>query len=109
MMERLNTLAEVQESLRRHDFVLLYISRPDCGVCLSLLPKIRELEEEFPKMKVVHVDHAEIPELSSAFTILSAPAILLFIDEKEMLRRAGIISVDLLKEDLQKLYTAYFQ
>lgn len=107
-LERIDNIAQIQRFLEKHEMVLVYVSQPNCGVCLSLQPKVRELVRDYPHMQAIHVDIADVPEIAGEFTLLSAPAILLMVKGKEILRRAGIISIDLLAEDLQKIYTAYF-
>ena len=107
-LEQVFQLEELQDFLANHEMVLVYISRPNCGVCVSLLPKVQELVRDFPRLRAVHVDLADVPEIAGAFTLLAAPAILLMVEGKEILRKAGIISIDLFTKELQKIYTAYY-
>ena len=107
-LETIHDLNALQQFVNEHEMVLLYVSRPNCGVCVSLLPKVEELIKQFPEIRGVHMDLSDVPELAGMYTILSAPAILLLVKGEEVLRRAGIISVDMLEGDLQKIYTAYF-
>ncbi|MRJ03228.1 MAG: thioredoxin family protein [Epsilonproteobacteria bacterium] len=108
-MRQVTSLHELQESLERGGGVLLYISAPNCAVCDALKVKVEELfSSQFPKMELIEANIAHIPELGGRFTIFSAPALLIFFDGQEFLREGRNVSLELLAQRLEKIYTLYF-
>ncbi|BCD60558.1 MULTISPECIES: co-chaperone YbbN [unclassified Nitratiruptor] len=108
-MKRLQRIEEVQNAIKSNEAVLLYISAPNCNVCDVLKEKVKELfSQKFPKVVLVEVNVAEIPEISGTFNIFSAPAMLLFFDGKEFLREGRNVSLQRMQEKVQKVYDLYF-
>ncbi|BCD67759.1 co-chaperone YbbN [Nitratiruptor sp. YY09-18] len=108
-MIELKSIAEVEAALQQNEGMLLYVSAPNCNVCVTLRPKIEELfQSAFPKIKLFKTDIAKVPELAGRFNILSAPAILLFFDGKEFLREGRNVSLELLAQRVQKVYDLYY-
>lgn len=108
IMERafksLKTMAEIDSLIHENTLAFLYISQPNCSVCHGLLPQIEQLMEHYPKIKTVHINTDDIPEVAGKFSIFTVPVLLLFVNGKEYIREARIVHTDLLKEKLDKIY-----
>lgn len=83
---------------------LLYFSGSTCGVCRDMLPKLEKLLERYPRIRAARAETQDLPELAAAHGVFSVPAILLFIQGKETVREAGIISLDGLERKIARYY-----
>lgn len=102
--ERLCSLQEVNQFIKENSLAFLYISREDCSVCHSLLPQIRNLLADYPKIKLALIQADEIEAVAGAFLVFTVPAMLLFWEGKEVVREARFVHLDALKSKLQKVY-----
>lgn len=93
-MQQLNNLQELEEFLATHPFAFLYVSQPTCSVCQALLPKIKVILEQFPNLHSAYVDTSLITEAVGKFSVFTIPVLLLFIEGKEVMRKARYLSVD---------------
>lgn len=107
-MKSVESLAEIQEHITTEPFVLAYLSRPDCGVCVSLKPKVIEIAQAFPEATAYYVDLDAIPEAAGEYSIFTIPGILVFIDGKESIREARYVSVDQLVDRMERLHALRF-
>lgn len=107
-MKKLNSIQDVENALES-EAVLLYITSPNCSVCEVLKPKTEDLiKTNFPKILTFEADVSEIPELGAKFNVFSAPAILIFFDKREFIREGRNVSLELLREKIEKIYNLYY-
>lgn len=101
-----DSLGSLQEVIGSEVACLLYFSSPSCTVCQVLRPKIMEkVHEQFPNMKLLHVDLSKTPEIGAQFQVLAAPTVILFLEGKEFIRKYRTMSVDGLLQEIQRPYT----
>jgi thioredoxin-like negative regulator of GroEL len=93
-MQQLNNVEELEEFIATQPFAFLYVSQPTCSVCQALLPKIKAMLEQFPNLQSAYVDTSLITEVVGKFSVFTIPVLLLFIDGKEVMRKARYLSVD---------------
>ncbi|GIN93410.1 thioredoxin-like protein YdfQ [Siminovitchia terrae] len=98
-----HSLEEIQTTINESKLTLLYISRPDCSVCHGLLPQVKELLYEFPSVVSIHVDADEIPEIAGEYSIFTVPVVLVFVEGKEMIRKARFVPIGELRKQLEKV------
>lgn len=103
-MEEFDTLDEVKNFVNSGRMRLLYLSRPACGVCTALKPKIISIIDEFREFKGAYVDMDKIPESAGEYSIFTIPGILVFIDGKEMIREARFVSAEELESRIDRFY-----
>jgi len=109
-MKELTILSEVTRLLEQKEGVLLYFYNDHCAPCLSLRPKvIRLAEQNFPKLTLAFVNSEKHPDIPAHFNIFSNPALLLFIEGREYLRKSKYISENELKENIGRLYSMAFE
>jgi thiol-disulfide isomerase/thioredoxin len=106
-MKEVHTLESVKHTIETEEMVLLYISRPNCSVCHALLPQVEEVLKEYPGIVSVQADAAEIPELAGEYSIFTVPVLLVFIEGKEMMRKARFVPIDDLNQRLSRLMTMF--
>jgi thiol-disulfide isomerase/thioredoxin len=108
-LNELTTLKMIEEFLENHEMSFLYVSTPECSTCHAILPKLRELLDVYPLIHLGHIDASKVEEVAEKFLILTAPIMLLIIDQKEYLREDRFVRIDPLKEKLGKIYEMYTQ
>ncbi len=103
-MQNIKTISEIDTFKESGDFRLLYLSRPACGVCIALIPKIEKLIKEFIGMEARYIDLDEFPEAAGKFSIFTIPGILIFVKGKETIRKARYVSIDELHDEIGRYY-----
>ena len=86
---------------------LVYLSTNSCFACAVLKPKIKELINKYPNGKIIEVKAEENLNVVSQLSIFIFPAIILYIDGKEILREAKYISVVKLEEIMDRYFSLY--
>ena len=71
---------------------IIYISMQTCGVCHAVKPRVKELAKEY-KIPVEEIDATLHPEVASRYEVLTVPAILLMVGDKEFARQARFIDL----------------
>ena len=99
----MRSLEEIKTTIDQNQLALLYISRPNCSVCHGLLPQVEELLKQFPSIVTIHADADEIPEIAGEYSIFTVPVVLVFVDGKEMVRKARFVPIGELEEQLSKI------
>ena len=99
----------VEEAIQKDHMVLILFTTPGCGVCHAVKEKLELMLPSYPKLKAYHADVAEFRELSGAYSIFSAPVVLVFIDRKETIRMGRSISMRQLTADLNRYYSLYWE
>lgn len=100
----LNSIEEIEHFITENELSFLYTSRPNCSVCAGLLPQVRELMEDYPEVKLAHINADVVPEVAGKFSIFTIPVLLLFLNGKEYIREARIVHMELLDEKINKIY-----
>lgn len=106
-VNELTTLKMVEEFLENHEMSFLYVSTPECSTCHAILPKLRELLNHYPLISLGHIDARKVEEVAEKFLILTAPIMLLIIDQKEYIREDRFVRFDRLKEKVEQIYVMY--
>ncbi len=104
-MLELTSITAVERFINDHRFSFIYISRANCGVCHALMPQVKHLLEEFPVIRLGHVNADEVEEIAGRFLVLTVPALLLFVEGKEMIREARFVPMESLQKRISKIYT----
>lgn len=107
-MITLESIKNIDEFIGSGDIRLIYISRPACGVCKALIPKIENMLEDFPKIEAGYVDLDNIPEAAGKFSVFTIPGILIYIQGKESIRKARYVSVDELAGEISRYYNLLY-
>lgn len=107
-MIELNTLEEMDEFINNNIIAMVYFASDDCSVCGVLLPKIEEMLTKFPKLKIRKVQVDKFTEAAGQYSIFTLPAILVYIEGKEIIREARFISVEMLEKAIDRYYDMLF-
>lgn len=100
----LHSVDEIDAFIKENELAFLYISQPNCSVCVALLPQVNELMEGYPEIKLAHVNTTDVPEVAGKFSIFTIPVLLLFFEGKEHIREARIVHMELFEDKINKIY-----
>lgn len=103
-MVTLTSINSVERFIGDHQFSFLYVSRTNCGVCHAILPQLKDLLKEFPLIQLGHINADDVEEIARRLSVLTVPALLLFVDGKEILREARFVQMQSLHEKISKIY-----
>lgn len=101
----LTSMDAIEEFISENELSFLYISRPNCSVCHGLLPQVKELMENYPKIKLGHINSDEVQAVAGRFSIFTVPVLLLFVEGKEYVREARIVHMDQFDDKINKIYS----
>jgi thioredoxin-like negative regulator of GroEL len=107
-MIEVTSLEQLKQLIAEKPFVVAYFSRPDCGVCTALKPKVAEMVAHLSEARAYYVNLDEMPEAAGEFSIFTIPGIVLFVDGRETIREARYVSVDDLESQMHRLHSLRF-
>ena len=102
-MEEIADREEMEKIIKSEPFVLFYLSRPSCGVCKALKPKIEAMAGKYNRLKKVYFNLDNDETAAGQFSVYTIPAVLVFVYGKETVREARYISVDEIDEKLSRI------
>ncbi len=103
-MKILSSIENINSFIKENRFAMVYFSSNNCDVCIELLPKVEELLKLYPIINFAKVEIDKLTIAVGAFSVFTLPCILAFIDEKETIREARFISINKLKEKIERYY-----
>jgi thiol-disulfide isomerase/thioredoxin len=107
-MEPVDSLAGFALLRDKDPFVLGYFSRPGCGVCSALWPRVAAMVDALPRAVARSIDLDLFPGAAGVYSIFTVPAVLVFVDGKESIREARHIDLRGLRGSVERLYRLRF-
>lgn len=98
-MQEINYI-DMQEYIK-DGIKIVMVGNETCGVCVSLKEKLRLLTSK-NQIEIRYIDYEKNREISSEYSILTIPIILLFIDGKEYIRESKYIKINEFEENIQR-------
>ncbi|MCM0650692.1 thioredoxin family protein [Clostridium swellfunianum] len=108
-MIMMNSSESIEELISNNEVALVYFGSVGCNVCNVMKPKVEELLKAYPKIKSAQVDIENSIELSGFYNIFTIPAILVYIEGKEIIREARHISIQELNSKIERYYNMLFE
>ena len=104
MMVEVNGENFEQEVIHSFQPVMIDFWGPQCGPCLSLMPKVEALHKRYgDKIKLTRVEAPKNRRLCLSLKVMSLPTFLFYAEGKEVDRLTGNITVELIESSLNKL------
>ena len=97
------SIDQVLRYIKENKLTFVYISKENCGICHVIQPQVQEMLTEFPAIKPIQVSADDIPEVASQFTVFTVPALLLFVEGKEVIREARFVVMEELRRKFQRV------
>ena len=107
-MEKLRTKEEILKEIEDNEMTLLYFGMDTCGVCVDMQPKIEKMLEKYPKIKSFRIDADYDVKLAAEYSIFTIPVVILYAEQKEVIREARHISVFELDDKIARYYDMFF-
>lgn len=102
----MNTITDIQDTLKNSPAVMIYFSAPTCNVCHALKPKLlAALNNNFKGFEVISIDISETPEIAAHFSVFTIPTVLIYLDNQEFLRKSRHMSVDDVIAQIERPYS----
>ena len=101
----MNTIENIEKSIKENIAVMVYFSAPTCNVCHALKPKLMEaLNVNFKEFVVESVDISVEEDIAPHFDVYAIPTVLVFLDGKEFLRKSRHMSVHEVISEIKRPY-----
>lgn len=107
-MNTVSFIDEINILKNKNDMLLVYFGSDSCGVCISIKSKLERLLSKYPNIKLVKVETENSPELCAAHSVFTIPVIILYIQGKETIREARIISMEKLEQNISRYYDLFY-
>jgi len=101
-MNSLNSIDAIKDFIKENKFVMIYFSSDGCNVCDDISPRIEEIINKHPSVVLAQVEVQNLPSVASVFGIFTIPTIIIFLEEKEIVRQARYINFLELEEKIQR-------
>jgi len=103
-METVQEYTALEQAIQDNDLVFLYVSQPKCSVCHTLLPKVEELMENYPKIANYYLDTQKVPMAAGQLSVFSIPTVILFVQGKEHFRLVRTFGLQEINDKIDKVY-----
>lgn len=102
-------MVEMIQGIRTQS-VILYFTSQDCQVCKVLKPKVEQMvDTRFPRMNLHFIDAREERQTAAYFQVFTVPAILVFFEGKEYIRKSRNFSLLELEKEILRPYQLLFE
>ena len=101
----MQTIENINNTIKENLAVMVYFSAPTCNVCHALKPKLlEELDKNFKDFKVESVDISVEEDIAPHFGVFAIPTVIVFLDGKEFLRKSRHMSVQEVINEIKRPY-----
>lgn len=101
-MTTLTDIETIENFIKDNEIVLAYFSTEQCSVCKALKPKVQSFADTYQNVKTFYAGIDNLQELSGKYMVFTVPTIILFIQDKEYKRFARYVSIDEIKESIDR-------
>ncbi len=108
-MDMADSIEAIEQLVKETDMALIYFGSESCGVCSVIKLKVEEILKDYQRIKSVQVDVEKSVKVSVAYNIFTIPAILVFIEGKEIIREARHISMQGINTTISRYYNMFFE
>ena len=108
-MNGIENKAELIKQIENEKAIAVYFYNDNCAPCISLRPKVADLiSESFPEIKLHYIDSLAFPEIPASYNVFSNPALLIFFEGKEYIRKSKYMSIPELHSEIERIYNMLF-
>lgn len=107
-MRNIEEKSKLLDAINNSVGLMVYFYNETCAPCIILRPKIIEMMEEFfPKMDLLFIN-STLKDITAEFQVYENPTILVFFEQKEYIRKSKYVSIQELKESIQRYYSMVY-
>ncbi len=99
---------DIFHRIQQANFLLVYFSTPECNVCKSLLPKVKELIGNYPELDFIYINTETYPRIAGQCLVFAVPTLIFFSRGKELKRFSRFVSITDLRNFIER-YRMLFQ
>ena len=101
----MNTIEDIEKTIKENMAVMLYFSAPTCNVCHALKPKLLDaIEKNFNAFEIISIDVSQSQDVAAHFNVFAIPTLLIFLDGREFVRKSRHMSVDEVVAEIKRPY-----
>jgi thioredoxin-like negative regulator of GroEL len=101
----MNTIEDIEKTIKENIAVMLYFSAPTCNVCHALKPKLlAAIESNFKEFEIISIDVSQSQDIAAHFNVFAIPTLLIFLDGREFVRKSRHMSVDEVVAEIKRPY-----
>jgi len=101
----MQTIQNIEKTIKDNMAVLVYFSAPTCNVCHALKPKLFEaIQENFSEFKIEEVDISQTEDIAPHFNVYAIPTVLIYLDSKEFIRKSRHMSISEVISEIKRPY-----
>ena len=101
----MNTIENIEKTIKENMAVMLYFSAPTCNVCHALKPKLLDaIEKNFKEFEIISIDVSQEQDIAAHYSVFAIPTVLIFLDSREFIRKSRHMSVDEVIREIQRPY-----
>ena len=101
----MQTIQNIEKTIKENVAVLVYFSAPTCNVCHALKPKLFEaIQKNFNKFKIEEIDISQTENIAPHFNVYAIPTLLIYLDSKEFIRKSRHMSVSEVIKEIKRPY-----
>ena len=101
-MNKLNSIDAIKDFIKENKFVMVYFSSDGCNICNDISPRIEEILKKHENIVLGEVEVQNLPAVAGSFGVFTIPTIVIFLEEKEIVRQARYINFLELEEKIQR-------
>ncbi|SMP44179.1 thioredoxin family protein [Anoxynatronum buryatiense] len=101
-LTEIHTMESLETVLQTEKRVLLYIGDADCAVCRSTKPRIQTMMKSYPLWAGVEASAQKTPDIAGQYLVFSIPAVLMFVEGKEIFRSARFLDFQQIQQVFQR-------
>ncbi|WP_289372439.1 thioredoxin family protein [Paenibacillus silvae] len=105
-VQEITSVNEIDTFIQDNRLSMLYVSQDDCSVCHAIYPKLKELLNHYPEIKLAHIDASQVEAVAGKLLTFTVPTIILFYDQREYLRDGRFVQFEQLRARLDEVYSA---
>ncbi len=106
-MRKVFSYQEIDDMLQQHPVCLLFLGSEECQVCHAVRPHIEKMVDEISGVRGLDGSIDQIQEAAGQFLIFTVPAVLVFLDGREVFRGARFIDLKRLHSVLRTITASH--
>jgi len=99
LVDKINTKEEYDMYLSNEEFVAVYYSSENCGVCQTMKPIVVDIFDS-NKLPIREISINELREVAAQQLILKSPTVVVYDRGREILRSSGFIDTNRLNDQV---------
>lgn len=97
------------KKFQKKKFCFLFFSLESCTVCISIIKQVERLAEKYPEAEFVYIDLEKHEDAKGYFSIFTVPVLLVYSDQKELIREVRFFHFEEIEKKLDKYYNLIFK